>query len=284
MPLKRYKRDFLRNEPQRYGRINKFNRFNERAASYEQKAITNPVSVAPANAGFSPRQFFLPFNFFQQAPPPQPEMELHKPIVFNHENINSIPNNSFKPKPLQHLLPPIQQVPIIPQPINYDDELFKDQWYLNQDSRHSKNALHIRDAWNMGYTGKGVVLTIIDDGLEWNHTDLIKNYDKAASIDINGGDDDPMPSYSDDNAHGTRCAGEIAMQAGNRKCGVGIAYNAKVGGIRLLDGNVIDIKEAQAFLHNYQHVHIYSSSWGVSFSLLNKKIQNKTNHSFSFFF
>lgn len=41
---------------------------------------------------------------------------------------------------------------------------------------------------------------------------------------------DPMPSYLDDNAHGTRCAGEVAMQAGNGKCGVGIAYDAKIGG------------------------------------------------------
>lgn len=32
------------------------------------------------------------------------------------------------------------------------------------------------------------------------------------------------------NTHGTRCAGEIAMMANNKKCGVGIAYNAKVGG------------------------------------------------------
>lgn len=30
--------------------------------------------------------------------------------------------------------------------------------------------------------------------------------------------------------HGTRCAGEIAMQANNRKCGVGVAYNSRVGG------------------------------------------------------
>lgn len=32
--------------------------------------------------------------------------------------------------------------------------------------------------------------------------------------------------------HGTRCAGEIAMQADNNKCGVGVAYNSKVGGKR----------------------------------------------------
>lgn len=30
--------------------------------------------------------------------------------------------------------------------------------------------------------------------------------------------------------HGTRCAGEIAMQADNNKCGVGVAFNSKVGG------------------------------------------------------
>ena len=30
--------------------------------------------------------------------------------------------------------------------------------------------------------------------------------------------------------HGTRCAGEVAMMANNRKCGVGVAHNAKIGG------------------------------------------------------
>lgn len=32
------------------------------------------------------------------------------------------------------------------------------------------------------------------------------------------------------NRHGTQCASEIAMEANNSFCGVGIAYNAKVGG------------------------------------------------------
>ena len=30
--------------------------------------------------------------------------------------------------------------------------------------------------------------------------------------------------------HGTRCAGEVAGQANNNKCGVGVAYNARIGG------------------------------------------------------
>lgn len=32
------------------------------------------------------------------------------------------------------------------------------------------------------------------------------------------------------NAHGTRCAGEIAAEANNKFCGVGVAFNAKIGG------------------------------------------------------
>ena len=49
-------------------------------------------------------------------------------------------------------------------------------------------------------------------------------------------DDDPMPRYTADNInqHGTRVAGTVAG-ARNDVCGVGVAYNASVGGIRMLD-------------------------------------------------
>ena len=33
-----------------------------------------------------------------------------------------------------------------------------------------------------------------------------------------------------DNKHGTRCAGEVAAVAFNEYCGVGVAYNASIGG------------------------------------------------------
>lgn len=40
--------------------------------------------------------------------------------------------------------------------------------------------------------------------------------------------------------HGTRCAGEVASIAGNEYCGVGVAFHAKIGGVRMLDGPVSD--------------------------------------------
>ena len=62
--------------------------------------------------------------------------------------------------------------------------------------------------------------------------------------------------------HGTRCAGEVAAAIGNEKCVVGVAYNSKVGGIRMLDGTITDSVEARSLSHKPEYVHIYSSSWG----------------------
>ena len=36
--------------------------------------------------------------------------------------------------------------------------------------------MNVRRAWERGYTGKGVVVTILDDGIEKDHPDLRKNY------------------------------------------------------------------------------------------------------------
>lgn len=57
--------------------------------------------------------------------------------------------------------------------------------------------------------------------------------DAKASTDINDKDDDPYPQDNGDNRHGTRCAGEVASMAGNEYCGVGVAYNAGIGGIKI---------------------------------------------------
>ncbi|GAU91046.1 hypothetical protein RvY_03375-2 [Ramazzottius varieornatus] len=134
------------------------------------------------------------------------------------------------------------------------------------DSMPKMVSLNVVPVWEAGYTGRGVVVTILDDGVETNHTDLVQNYDPEASTDINGEDRDPTPRYDspEETHHGTRCAGEVAMQANNNFCGVGIAFNAKIGGIRMLDGSVTDRVEAEAFSFNNHYIDIYSSSWGPS--------------------
>ena len=59
-----------------------------------------------------------------------------------------------------------------------------------------------------------------------------------------------------------RCAGEVAAGFNNGQCGVGVAYNSRVGGIRMLDGDVTDAVEAGSLSYNPLKIDIYSSSWG----------------------
>ncbi|KAI5622037.1 proprotein convertase subtilisin/kexin type 5, partial [Silurus asotus] len=150
--------------------------------------------------------------------------------------------------------------------IYFNDAKWSSMWYIhcNDNIHNCQSDMNIVGAWKRGYTGKDVVVTILDDGIERNHPDLIQNYDNQASYDVNGNDLDPMPRYdaTNENKHGTRCAGEVAASANNSHCTVGIAYNAKIGGVRMLDGDVTDMVEARSLSLHPQHIDIYSASWG----------------------
>lgn len=39
-----------------------------------------------------------------------------------------------------------------------------------------RSEMNVQAAWKRGYTGKNVVVTILDDGIERNHPDLAPNY------------------------------------------------------------------------------------------------------------
>ncbi|XP_063930829.1 furin-like isoform X2 [Zophobas morio] len=162
----------------------------------------------------------------------------------------------------------IQQEKILSRKKRYIDSTFtiSDPYYPRQWHLHNHhNDTNVQEAWRQGFFGDGVVVTVIDDGLEYTNIDLIRCYDPLASFDVDDQDYDPFPRYSSDNInkHGTRCAGEIAA-APNSFCGVGLAYNAKCGAIRLLDAAISDYMEAQALSYQNNHTHIYTSSWGPS--------------------
>jgi len=142
----------------------------------------------------------------------------------------------------------------------FNDPLWKSQWEVNGIT--NEGSMRIAEAWAEGYTGRGVVVSILDDGVDWNHKDLAENYDHLASYDLNSNDNDPTPTMDEFNKHGTRCAGEVAMVANNSICGIGVAYNSRIGGVRMLDGKINDRLEAEALSILIDHVDIFSSSWG----------------------
>lgn len=36
--------------------------------------------------------------------------------------------------------------------------------------------MNVHKAWEMGYTGKNILIAVVDDGVDIDHPDLINNY------------------------------------------------------------------------------------------------------------
>ena len=70
----------------------------------------------------------------------------------------------------------------IPSALEFNDPMYAKQWYLiNRDELfHVPGGAHmdinVLPAWKAGYSGKGVVSVVVDDGLEITHHDLAPNY------------------------------------------------------------------------------------------------------------
>uniref|UniRef100_T1JNR2 Neuroendocrine convertase 2 n=1 Tax=Strigamia maritima TaxID=126957 RepID=T1JNR2_STRMM len=156
----------------------------------------------------------------------------------------------------------------VPQTKGPTDPYFPYQWYLKntgQNGGKPRLDLNVEAAWAQGFTGKNVTTAIMDDGVDYMHPDLRNNYNAKASYDFSSNDPFPYPRYTDDwfNSHGTRCAGEVAAARDNDVCGVGVAYDSMVAGIRMLDQPYMtDLIEANSMGHEPNLIDIYSASWG----------------------
>ncbi|KAF9345761.1 pheromone processing endoprotease [Mortierella sp. AD094] len=142
--------------------------------------------------------------------------------------------------------------------LGFEDPGFRYQWHLH--NTKEGHDINVTGVWEQGINGTGVNVAIIDDGLDMDSEDLAPNFFKEGSWDFNDHTALPKPRLVDDQ-HGIRCAGEIAS-AKNDLCGVGVAYGAKVAGLRILSGQITDVDEAAALNYRFQDNHIYSCSWG----------------------
>ena len=90
------------------------------------------------------------------------------------------------------------------------------------------------DVWALGFTGEGVVVSVIDTGVNYDHDDLQDHMWEDPSFpnhgwDFYNNDDDPMDGHS----HGTHCAGTVAGD-GTAGSQTGIAPNASIMALKVL--------------------------------------------------
>ena len=121
--------------------------------------------------------------------------------------------------------------------------------------------------WAMGYTGKGVLVAVIDSGVNYNHEDLKDHLWDGGAQYPNHGYNTVNDNYDtmDRYGHGTHCAGTIC---GDGTAGIltGMAPDATLMCVKALDdygsGSTSSINSAMEFAIEH-HADILSMSLGI---------------------
>lgn len=148
-----------------------------------------------------------------------------------------------------------------PWQISYDPDVDK-QWGL-YNSNYENIDISVSGAWNYA-TGNGIVVAIIDQGIELTHRDLVENiYSK--SYDATTGTS-PSGIYNSENSvgHGTHCAGIVGAVRNNNIDIAGVAPDAKLMSVSV-DFNSGKMEEKFADAINWawsNGADVLSCSWG----------------------
>lgn len=202
---------------------------------------------------------------WHQKQKPKPRMQKRNTIPPNPARAEKPNVPSIVPaQPPKASVEPAQQAVIdlrtkVARELSIADPIFNEQWHLINTVQIGHD-INVTGVWTQGITGHNATAVMVDDGIDMYSDDLKDNYFAEGSYDFNDNTDEPKPRLSDDH-HGTRCAGEIAAVK-NGVCGVGAAYNARIGGLRILSKVITDEDEAVAMNYAYQQNQIYSCSWG----------------------
>ena len=63
--------------------------------------------------------------------------------------------------------------------VEWNDPMWGDQWYLQNTGQNALvkgNDIGVTSVWKQGITGKGVVVGVLDDGIDYTHPDISANF------------------------------------------------------------------------------------------------------------
>lgn len=160
-------------------------------------------------------------------------------------------------------------------------------WGQDYDDLWGLKKIQADRAWEISQ-GKGVLVAVVDTGIDYNHEDIAENvWINQKEIPDNGIDDDnngfiddvkgwdfagsnvkksgPDSDPADGLGHGTHCAGIIAAIGNNEKGIIGVAPKARVMAVKGLDdygvGSVVGLARAIKYAVD-NGSDVLSNSWG----------------------
>jgi thermitase len=122
-----------------------------------------------------------------------------------------------------------------------DDTFFGELWGLS-DPAPPEPGVGVLDAWGNS-RGSGEVIAVLDTGIDLTHPDIVGSLWTNPSPDPIDEDEHGFDFVDDDgnpddfNFHGTHVAGTAAATAGNNEGIAGVAPEAEIMAVRVLDGD-----------------------------------------------
>lgn len=104
---------------------------------------------------------------------------------------------------------------------------------VNPNMQTSNPYVGAPNVWDLGYTGEGMTVAVIDTGVDYTHPELAHAFGDYKGYDFIDNDNDPMNSFYDEviQYHGTHVAGTIVARS------FGIAPDANLLAYRVLGPN-----------------------------------------------
>ena len=134
-----------------------------------------------------------------------------------------------------------------------NDSLYGCQWHLRNQTGEDIN---VEPVWADGIKGEGINIAVVDDGMDFSHTDLRDN----VSTSLNHNYSDTESIFNPFAHHGTYVAGVVGAR--DNSVGVrGVAPRATVYGYNYLVSERTDAERSDAMTRNAA-VTAVSNSWG----------------------
>jgi len=156
--------------------------------------------------------------------------------------------------------------------VTANDPLYVYQWHLNNTGQSnfasnggtSTQDINVDGVITDGYDGDGIVVAIVDTGLELAHEDLSPNIVSGGSWDYAGNDNDPTNSSSTGD-HGTSVGGLTCAAGWNSKGGRGVAPECSLKGFNILSQYTTANAVASHGGANYaKDVDVFNQSYGLT--------------------